>query len=217
MDSSTTSQMTKIMVQYGRPSRSSWKKSVRSSFGRTIMESLHRHWKRKQGHLKWKLTGWLWAKHLSETKCFSHVGKRSMTVAHIITKDKRQKWRKDGRPSQRYVIFVVVDALVNVFADDAVILYCHEIGDCHAVAFRASSELSQSTNCQSVPFGWWLPVGTHERLVWAPVSPGRNWKCSSPCPGWRLSSTRVPLLDFCFLASSILSSLAFHFAGDLPR
>ena len=30
-------QMAKIMVQYGRPSRSSWKESVRSSFGRIFM------------------------------------------------------------------------------------------------------------------------------------------------------------------------------------
>ena len=38
LDSSTTTQMAKIMVQYGRSSRSSWKKSVPSSFGRTGME-----------------------------------------------------------------------------------------------------------------------------------------------------------------------------------
>ena len=37
MDSFTTTHMAKIMVQYGRPSRSSWTKFVRSSFGRTIM------------------------------------------------------------------------------------------------------------------------------------------------------------------------------------
>ena len=37
MDSSTTTQMVKIMVQYGRPSRSSWANSARSSFGRTVM------------------------------------------------------------------------------------------------------------------------------------------------------------------------------------
>ena len=37
LDSSTTSQMANIMVQYGRPSRSSWTKSVWSSFGRTVM------------------------------------------------------------------------------------------------------------------------------------------------------------------------------------
>ena len=37
LDMSTETQMAQIMVQYGRPSCSSWKKSVRSSFGRTIM------------------------------------------------------------------------------------------------------------------------------------------------------------------------------------
>ena len=37
LDSSTTTQVAWIMVQYGRPSRSSWAKSVRSSFGRTVM------------------------------------------------------------------------------------------------------------------------------------------------------------------------------------
>ena len=37
LDSSTTTQVAKIMVQNGRPSRSSRAKSVRSSFGRTIM------------------------------------------------------------------------------------------------------------------------------------------------------------------------------------
>ena len=37
LDSSTTTQMAKIMVQYGKPSRSSWTKSVWSSFGRTIV------------------------------------------------------------------------------------------------------------------------------------------------------------------------------------
>ena len=37
LDASTTTQMDKIMVQYGKSSRSSWAKSVRSSFTRTIM------------------------------------------------------------------------------------------------------------------------------------------------------------------------------------
>ena len=37
LDSSTTTQMAKIMVQHGRPSCSSWTKSVWSSFGRTFM------------------------------------------------------------------------------------------------------------------------------------------------------------------------------------
>ena len=39
LDTSTTTQMAQIMVQYGRPSRSSWAKSVRSSFGRTVMST----------------------------------------------------------------------------------------------------------------------------------------------------------------------------------
>ena len=37
LDSSTTTQMAKIMVQYGRSSRSSWSKSFWSSFDRTVM------------------------------------------------------------------------------------------------------------------------------------------------------------------------------------
>ena len=37
LDSSTTTQMAKIMVQYGRSSRFSWTKSVWSSFGRIVM------------------------------------------------------------------------------------------------------------------------------------------------------------------------------------
>ena len=37
LDSYTSKQMTYIMVQYGRPSRSSWTKSVRSSFDKTVM------------------------------------------------------------------------------------------------------------------------------------------------------------------------------------
>ena len=37
LDTSTEAQMAQIMVQYGRPSRSSRKESVRSFSGRTIM------------------------------------------------------------------------------------------------------------------------------------------------------------------------------------
>ena len=36
-DTSTRTQMANIIVQYGRPSCSSWAESVRSSFGRTVM------------------------------------------------------------------------------------------------------------------------------------------------------------------------------------
>ena len=37
LDSSTTTQVAEILVQYGRPSRSSWAKSVWSSFSRTVV------------------------------------------------------------------------------------------------------------------------------------------------------------------------------------
>ena len=80
--------------------------------------------------------------HMVENGLYSHQNK--------TTKDKWQKWRKDGRPSQTDVIFVVMDALVNVLVGEVLILHCHENGDCHAVALRASSELSQSADCQSV-------------------------------------------------------------------
>ena len=57
LDSSTTTQMAKIMVQYGRPSRSSWAKSVWSSFGRTFL----REWQFEKVLLKhgWeKIPNW---------------------------------------------------------------------------------------------------------------------------------------------------------------
>ena len=43
-----------------------------------------------------------------------------------------------------------MDALVNVLVGEVLILHCREAGDCHAVALRAASELSQSADCQSV-------------------------------------------------------------------
>ena len=46
-----------------------------------------------------------------------------------------------------------MDALVDVLVGEVLILYCHETGDCHAL--RASSELSQSANCQSVRSRVW--------------------------------------------------------------
>ena len=47
VDTSTKAHMAKIMVQYGRPSRSSWKEFVRSSFGRAFM------WKAIRAVTKW--------------------------------------------------------------------------------------------------------------------------------------------------------------------
>ena len=43
-----------------------------------------------------------------------------------------------------------MDALVNVLVGGVLILHCHENGDCRAAALRASSELSQSADCQSL-------------------------------------------------------------------
>ena len=56
LDTSTTKQMDKIVVQYGRSSRSSWAKSVWSSVGSTVMwkaiwESSIRAWLRKSSEL----------------------------------------------------------------------------------------------------------------------------------------------------------------------
>ena len=61
------------------------------------------------------------------------------------TKGQVAEMTKRCRPSQTDVM----DALVNVLKGEVLILHCHENGDCHAVALRASSELSQSADCQS--------------------------------------------------------------------
>ena len=64
LDSSTTTQMAKIKVQYWRPSRSSWAKSVWSSFGRTVVgkaiwENLVETWLGENSTLRMSLcTSW---------------------------------------------------------------------------------------------------------------------------------------------------------------
>ena len=70
-------------------------------------------------------------------------------------KDKWQTWRKDYRPPHIEDMFVVMGALVNVLVGDVLILHCYETDDCHAVALRASSELSQSADYQSVRSRVW--------------------------------------------------------------
>ena len=83
------------------------------------------------------------------------------TVVWPLTSEQDNKGTSDrndekyGRPSQTDVIFVVMDALVNVLVGEVLILHCHENGDCHAVALRASSELSQSADCQLVRSRVW--------------------------------------------------------------
>ena len=42
-----------------------------------------------------------------------------------------------------------MDALVYVLVGEILMLHCHKNGACHAVALRASSEVSQSADCQS--------------------------------------------------------------------
>ena len=48
-----------------------------------------------------------------------------------------------------------MDVLVTVLVGEVLSLHCHENGDCHAVALCASSELSQSADCQSVRSRVW--------------------------------------------------------------
>ena len=73
-----------------------------------------------------------------------------------------------------------------------------------------------------IPISWWLPIRTLTRPVWAPFSPSRRWGWSSPVQDhcFHLTESQSSSLFFkvfCFLASSILSTLAFNFSDDLPR
>ena len=74
MDSSTTTQMAKIIVQHGRSSRSSWTKSVWSSFCRTIYE---------KGQFEKVLLKYGWEK-VSNGEClFVHREKGSFLSVHV--------------------------------------------------------------------------------------------------------------------------------------
>ena len=82
LDSSTTTQMDKIMVQYGRPSRSSWAKSVRSSFNRTVM-----------GKAIWKiLLQYGWEK-VSNWECL-FVHREKGLFLSVYVDDIKIGWRK---------------------------------------------------------------------------------------------------------------------------
>ena len=115
-------------------------------------------------------------------------------------------------PSHTDVIFVVMDALVRI-------CQCHEKCDYHksddldAVSSRAWSELSLSAECQSVRSR--VSSDRHSRqaededeVVQVQDDCCHLVKSHSSCLFFRV---------FCFLVSSILSSLAFNFAGDLPQ
>ena len=76
-----------------------------------------------------------------------------MTVAHTRTRQQKTSGRnneKGDRPSQTDVIFVVMDALENVFVGEVLILHGHENGDCqepddrHSDRSRVGSELLQA-------------------------------------------------------------------------
>ena len=105
------------------------------------MKSLFRH----KAH-SWHLMSANWPVGLEptgiRTKCFTNDWKRALTVAHSKTRQHRTGGRNDE--SQTEVIFVVMDAFVNVLVGWILIIHCHENIDCHAVVLRASSELSQS-------------------------------------------------------------------------
>ena len=66
-------------------------------------------------------------------------------ITHGKTRDLAEM-AKRCTPSHTDVIFVVMDAFVRIYEDD---LICHKECDCHAVALRACSELSQSADCKS--------------------------------------------------------------------
>ena len=73
----------------------------------------------------WYVTDWLVCiQKIIRTKCYTHAWKWSMTVAHM-TKSQRgincTKGRKDTRPSQTDVIFVVIDVLENIFMEEILV------------------------------------------------------------------------------------------------
>ena len=74
-----------------------------------------------------------------------------MTVAHVRTRQKKTSGRndeRDGRPSQTDVIFVVMDALGNVFVGEVLILHGHENG--HLIAVRIFHALNLSRSNQTM-------------------------------------------------------------------
>ena len=77
-------------------------------------------------------------------------------MSHGTNKTSGSNDEKDGSPSQTDVIFVVIDALVNVLEDEVLTFHCHENGDCpkpdgrHPAGSRVWSELLQSADgCES--------------------------------------------------------------------
>ena len=91
------------------------------------------------------------------------MGYDSRSQQKKTTREKWQRRRKDGRPSQTDVIFVVMDAFENVFVGEVLILHYHENGDCqepddrHSDRSRGGSALLQlaavfQSDCLRVSF-----------------------------------------------------------------
>ena len=130
------------------------------------------------------------------------------------TKDKWQKWRKDGRLSQKDVIFVVMDALVKVLVGEVLLLHCHENGDCHAVALRAS-ELSRYARTVGLSYSNRLVIATqnaHASRLSSILARKKMWMKQSQS-SWLLPSTRVPLLVFMVRSLLLLGFLDLVLSG----
>ena len=116
------------------------------------------------------------------------VGYDSPLTSLRAKQDKWQKRQKDGSPSKPDVVFVVMNALVNVLADE--VLHCHENGDCqepddlHPERSRVWSELLQSSDgCQSERSHVWSELHCCQdededevQVIGCPMRPG----CLSP-------------------------------------
>ena len=144
-----------------------------------------------------------------------------MTVAHSKTRQHKTSGRNDEKmvASHKQTLFSSSWTLESVRKDEVLVLHCELDGDCeepderHSERSRVSSELLQSAgDCQS----------EHARVLF------KFHSCQTEDEGesFQVQDDSFDLPEFhswsaffgvfCFLASSILSSLAFHFAGDLP-
>ena len=88
---------------------------------------------------------------------------------------------------------------------------CHESDDRNAVSSRACSELSQSADCLSVR----SHVSSELHVRQAEDEDEVVQVQDDCCHLVGSHSSSLFFRVFCFLVSSILSSLAFNFAGDL--
>ena len=97
LDASFKAQMVQIMVQYGRPSRSSWSKTVWSSFCRTIMgksirKSSIETWMGESSKLRmlnysclWMWTTWNWlGRNKTLTQCGKYLWKKSTWASQDV-------------------------------------------------------------------------------------------------------------------------------------